>query len=335
MTVADFLSRRWTDPERPLIQPPALSPVIADPSFLFPEETPDGTWRLFAHSAWGLHAYSSTDGLDWRNLGLVLRHAMRPFVRRIDDRYYLYYERYKPFALPLTVLPKRPLWASHLEVRSSPDLRRWSAPTVLLRPDLPWTKDGKWGDSVSNPCLAQTLDGYRLYYSAGLAHVPDCGFEEPRYLAAAQAERSAGPAGPFVPRPAPIVYPADDPLSGVIGAGSLKAVKLDDGWLGLQNKIYTDGSGLSRSALFVLGSADGLAWKPAKETPFLAPSPGWRSSHVYACDVRYRPVDGKWYVYYNARDGWYKTSGRERIGRLVGEPGPARAPARPKARAGS
>jgi len=51
MTVSDFLALRWTDVEGPLIEPHCLSPVITDPSFLFPEETPDGTWELFAHSA--------------------------------------------------------------------------------------------------------------------------------------------------------------------------------------------------------------------------------------------------------------------------------------------
>ena len=38
----------------------------------------------------------------------------------------------------------------------------------------------------------------------------------------------------------------------------------------------------------------------------------------YALDVRYRPADGQFCLYFNARDGWHWTRGRERIGRMVG-----------------
>ncbi len=102
MTISDFLHITWSAPGEPLIEPPRFSPVIADPSFLFPEETPSGDWELFAHSAWGIHRYSSMDGLSWRDRGIVVRNAMRPFVRRHGDEFLLYYEQYAPLALPLT-----------------------------------------------------------------------------------------------------------------------------------------------------------------------------------------------------------------------------------------
>ena len=63
MTIDGWLDLSWEDSGLPLIEPPRFSPVIADPSFLFPEETPDGQWALFAHSAWGIHRYSSRDGV--------------------------------------------------------------------------------------------------------------------------------------------------------------------------------------------------------------------------------------------------------------------------------
>lgn len=324
MKAADFLGLRWDDEDRPLVEPPAFSPLIADPSFLFPEETPEGDWRLFAHGAWGIHEFSSNDGISWRNRGVRVRNAMRPFVRKASGGgYFLAYEKYAPLALPLTVLPRRPKWNSRLELRSSADLRRWGPPRTIAEPSLPWMADPEYGRSVSNPCLVEDPAGTRLYYSASLAHVSDCGFEEPRYLALAVAAPGAGPEGPYVPRGEPIVDPADDPRPGVIGAGSMKVLRFEDGWIGLQNKIYSDGSGRSRSAIFLLSSEDGIAWKLAREEPLVAPSggrdgkDGWRSTHVYACDCRFRAADGRWHLYYNARDGWYKASGRERIGRLV------------------
>ena len=104
----------------------------------------------------------------------------------------------------------------------------------------------------------------------------------------------------------------------MLGAGSIKVLKLDDGWIGLQNKIYSDPGGSSRSAIFLLRSNDGIAWQQAKQEPLVSPDFGWKKSHVYACDCRFREADNRWYLYFNARDDWKITAGKERIGRLVG-----------------
>ena len=346
MKVDDFLALHWTDVEGPLIEPPRFSPVIADPSFLFPEETPDRAWELFAHSAWGIHRYTSDDGLAWRDRGIVARNAMRPFVRRLHGSaetaggratnvaadaaagapgYALYFESYPPFALPLSALPVRSKWNSTIAVARSADLDSWSPREVLLSPDLAWMRDPDLGASVSNPCLVEEPTaaggvpgsgrGWRLYYSASLSWIPDCGFCEPRFIACAGG---ASPSGPFSPEPAPLIDPAADTMPGVLGAGSMKVLALDDGWIGLQNKIYRDSGGRSRSAIFALRSEDGLSWEQARTGPLLAPGAGWTSSHVYACDCRFREADRLWYLYFNARDGWRVSEGRERIGRLVG-----------------
>jgi len=317
MRSQEFLSLRWEDGGRPLIEPPRFSPLVADPTFLFPEETPDGLWRLFAHSAWGIHSYGSEDGERWRDGGIVVRNAMRPFLRRIGDGFLLFYEKYPPLRLPLTVLPLRPRWRSRIEVRESRDLARWSAPKTAVLPELPWEDAGALGESVGNPCLvgagAEAAHPWRLYFSASLVHVPDCGFEEPRLIGLAEAD---APTGPFMQRPQPVIGPA---WEGELGAGSVKVLRMEDGWIALQNRITLDGSNRSRSALRILASEDGVSWRAAQDRPLLAPSTGWRSSHVYACDVRFRPRDGRWYLYYNARDGWYKTEGRERIGRITAQ----------------
>ncbi len=324
MTISGFLDITWSEPGEPLVEPPRFSPVIADPSFLLPEETPKGTWELFAHSAWGIHRYSSADGLSWRDRGLVVRNAMRPFIRRHGDRFLLYYEKYAPLALPLTALPGRRRWKSTISMQESADLSGWSAPRTLARPELPWMSDPGLGDSVSNPCVVDAGGGeWRLYCSASLTWLDDCGFCEPRYIAMARAQ---SPDGPFRFEPKPVIDPADDATvaavgaSGAIGAGSMKAIKLDDGWIGLQNKIFLDAAGTSRSAIFVQRSEDGLEWKPAREEPLIRPGTGWTSSHVYACDCRFREADGRWYLYFNARDGWKISEGKERIGRIAGTP---------------
>jgi hypothetical protein len=314
MTIEGFASLEWTDDGRPLIEPRGLSPIVADPSFLFPEETPDGRWRLFAHTPFGVHAYESDDGEAWRDRGIVVWNAMRAFVRRFPDGYRLYYEKYRPLAEPMQLLPRRPRWESRIEVRWSRDLSAWGLPRTIVEPVLPWQQDARLGRSVGNPCLVEEHGRWRLYFSASLCYVPDCGFDEPRYIGMAEA---GSPDGPFDVAPDPVVDPAADPLPGVLGAGSMKVIRLDDGCIALQNKITRDEAGTSRSALFLLRSADGRRWESARPGPLLAPSEGWRRSHVYACDARFRRADSRWYLYYNARDGWFKASGRERIGRIT------------------
>jgi hypothetical protein len=313
MTIAGFASLAWFDDRRALIDPPGLSPLVADPSFLFPEETPDGAWRLYAHTAFGIHTFASDDGLRWHDRGVVAWNAMRAFVRKLPDGYRLYCEAYRPLAIPMQLLPRRPRWRSRIEVRFSRDLSAWGPPRVLIEPTLPWMQDARLGSSVGNPCLVQDGGRWLLYFSASLAYVPDCGFDEPRTIGIASSD---SPDGPFTVAPLPVVDPADDPLPGVIGAGSVKVLRLDDGFVALQNKITRDATGSSRSALFLLRSAEGTRWESARGDPLLAPDEGWRRSHVYACDARFREAESRWYLYYNARDGWHKTRGRERIGRL-------------------
>ncbi|MEI6876150.1 MAG: glycosyl hydrolase family 43 [Spirochaetota bacterium] len=315
MTIADFLALTWEDGGQALIEPSYPSPVLADPSFLFPSETPSGLWTLYAHSAFGINRFESADGLSWKKRGMVSMNSMRAFVRKIDDEYLLFYEHYLPFALPLQLLPKRPRWRSHLELRRSRDLRRWSAPVSLIEADFDWSRDDSLGDSISNPCLIKMSDGWRLWFSSSLVTVPDCGFDEPLYIGCALGP---SPGGPFLVEGKPRIDPSRDSLPGVLGAGSMKVVAMDDGWIGLQNKIYAGPDGKSRSAIFVLRSEEGLEFRLAREEPLIAPTRGWRASHVYACDCRIDPRDGLVYLYFNARDGWYKAEGKERIGRIVG-----------------
>lgn len=321
LTRAEVAALRWDVRPEPVIGPPFPSPVVADPTFLPPESTPDHRWHLWAHSLVGLHHWTSTDGDGWRRDGTVVRNALRAHVVDLvepgvasdrpgrPDRYRLAYERTRLF-LPLG-LP----WRSWIESRRSADLTSWTRPTVLLRPSQPWHRGrGRLGEAVSNPCLVPLPDGsWRLYFSAGLVLLPDCGFAEPEHIGVAHART---PDGPFVADAEPLLSPAAGDLAD-LAAGAIKVVAVADGWLGFQNAISWDAAAeRSASVIRLLGSTDGLAWEPLGDGPILAPTgSGWMASHVYALDVRATPDGPR--LYFNARSAAHWTRGREAIGYAV------------------
>ena len=100
LTARQIADLRWTVRPEPLLGPPFPSPVIADPTFLPPDRTPDGRWHMWAHSMLGLHAYSSADGIDWRSAGTVTRNALRGHIVEVGDGYRLSYEKTRLF-MPL------------------------------------------------------------------------------------------------------------------------------------------------------------------------------------------------------------------------------------------
>ena len=231
--------------------------------------------------------------------------------------------------VPIGPLP----WASRIDVRSSRDLVTWSRPRTLLRPSLAWHEEPGRGRAVGNPCLVRTEDGWRLYYSAGLVFLEDCGFCEPRYVGVAEG---LTPVGPFRPLADPMLGPDPADRWTNQGAGAIKAVAVADGWVALQNGIYLDpATGHSGSAVLVLDSADGVSWSRSLEAPLLAPgAPEWMRSHVYAVDLGHS--GGELVIYFNARNDWHWRRGRESIGRAVagpftqapGSPGPRHASGR-------
>jgi hypothetical protein len=308
MTRAEVSAAVWSlDRRNPLLRPPFPSPILADPTFLPPASTPDGRWHLFAHSLFGIHHHVSPDGVVWRRRERLCGNALRAFLYQEDGRYYLLYERCR---LMLSI--RRSGWFSQIELRISPDLERWSPPSVLLRPTLAWHAEPGRGAAVGNPCVLRVNGRYRLYYSAGLVRLADCGFDEPRYIGIAEADALAAP---FTPHPRPLLSPdPDDPFAN-LGAGSLKVLAVEDGFVGFQNGIYWDArAGHSGSAVRLLSSRDGLGFAPAGE-PFLRPGSGWMRSHVYAVDVR--RVGDALHLYFNARSGWHWLTGREAIGRAT------------------
>lgn len=311
MTIDEFARLEWrTKRDAPVVRPPFGSPLIADPTFLLPHDTPDGRWHLFAHSVYGVHHFTSREGVAWSRAGLAVRHAMRPYLLRDGGAYHLFYERYPAFRLPLTVVPGLG-WRSWIEHRASPDLVHWGAPTIVLRPSLGWHRTQGRGAAVGNPTVLRDGHGFTLWYSAALVRVPDCGFDEPLHVGRA---RSDAITGPYRPDPSPVLSPASDDPRANLGAGALRVLRLDDGFVGLQNGIgWNAETRRSTSAISVRTSTDGITWTYAHPAPIVMPTKDWRAAFVYACDAR-RDPRGRWYLYFNGRDRAPMLAGREAIG---------------------
>lgn len=305
LTRAEVAAIQWQPYPVPLIEPPFPSPIIADPTFLPPEQCPDSQWHLWAHSMFSLCSYRSLDGISWERGKPVTGSALRAQILSAADGlpggYRLTYEKSRLF------IPSVRSWSSWIESRTSGDLQTWSQPQDLLTPTLLWHHSGKLGQSVSNPCLVKCDDRWRLYYSAGLTMIPDCGFPEPTHIGVAEGP---SPAGPFEPLPEPLLSPGDGPAG--FASGALKVLRVADGWVGFQNAITYDGIH-SASAIWALGSDDGVNWSTLADRPALGPGgQHWRSTHVYALDVRDTAAGPR--LYFNARNGYHWTRGRERIG---------------------
>ncbi|GAB4441733.1 MAG: hypothetical protein OHK0011_24150 [Turneriella sp.] len=103
-----------------------------------------------------------------------------------------------------------------------------------------------------------------------------------------------------------------------LGAGAIKVIRLRDGYVCLQNGIYTDNRGNSGSAIYAIPSRDGRRWHSQNARCVLAPDPeyAWRASHVYALDCRYVAREQRWYLFFNGRTTAHWSRGREAIGAL-------------------
>ena len=307
MCINDILNLKWEEVDaNPLIYPPFPSWFIADPTFLPPDLTPDHYWHLFAHSILGIHHYVSFDGMAWNRMPkLVTRFSIRPFLYRENQNYYLFYQR---------ILQMRfTSYISNIEVRLSKDLTNWSDPIVVFEPSLAWHREGNWLGAVGNPCVVFEENQYRLYFSAGLVYLKDCAFYEPKYIGCAYSQRLTGP---YLSMASPLLSPRPDDLYANLGAGAIKLLRCNDGWIGFQNSIYWDQTrDHSGSAIRLLKSSDGIKWD-ITGVPVLKPDSGWKKSHVYSLDVRL--IDGCWPLFFNARSGWL--FGRECIGLAYGKP---------------
>lgn len=289
----------WRDhPQNPLVGPPPSEFLIGDPTVVIPAESPDGQWHLFANSLMGIHHHTSSDGISWtrRSPALFGISAFRPYIYKEAGTFYLFFEKFSGSI------------NSVIKVSTSTDLFTWSAPSTVLQPSLVWEKERT--STVSNPYLMHRDGKYWLYYSASSVFLADAGINEPKYIGLARADKILGP---YVKEPRPLLSPsAADPLRN-LGAGSIKLLdhRMGGRWIALNNGIYRDAQGRTRSAIMVLSSEDGLAWESVCAGAVLAPTgAGWKSSFVYAFDTVV--MGQEIWAYYNAREGWAPAT--ERIG---------------------
>lgn len=292
----------------PVLRSSALTRVVADPFVLTPDASPDGRWKLFAHTLTGIFIFDSADGISFGKGRKILSRAMRPCVLRAGDVYIVCYERVQPLlAKGLSQIGGD--WKSEIYAVKSRDLVTFSEPFRMLAHDRPYEGAGRHGYALSNPFLVAVDGGYRLYYSAGLTYVPDCKFSEPTFICFAESGRADGG---FVKHDAPIIKPdPEDPLFNLC-SGCLKVYRLADCWAGIQNGIYIK-NGRSESAISLLRSEDGVNFRFARTLIRPARDGGWMSQFVYASHL-VRTPEGTLRLYFNARDKADALAGTEHIG---------------------
>lgn len=296
--------------ENPIIKNPLNSFVIADPSVLTPEVSHDGKFHLFCHTFFGVYMYDSIDGVSFKKVKKITKNAMRPNVNYIDGRYYLFFEKTRsPIANLLSLFGLK--WKSEIFCTESVDLLNWSTPYSVISKSKDYHED-KRGSSISNPFLLTYDNKYRLYYSSGLTFIDDCGFCEPTHISFAESESvNKG----YVSLEKPIISPDKKSKYLNLCSGCLKVYELKDCFIGLQNGLYEE-NGKSHSAIMLLKSDDGINFEFVK--PFLVPQicgeSKWMAQYVYACCLT--KYDGKFRLYFNARNVSNNLHGRESIGIL-------------------
>ena len=292
----------------PVIKNPLNSFVVADPSIITPDVAHDSKWHLFCHTFFGVYMYDSEDGISFKKQGRVVKRAMRPNVKYVDGKYYLFYERTKtPIENALATVAGN--WKSEIYCTESVDLKNWCEPYLVLGNTRDYEVDEN-GQALSNPFLLNVDGKNRLYYSCGQTFIKDCGFCEPRYVSFAESDSLTSG---YVARTEPIIKP-DKAIEYLnLCSGCLKVYKLKDCYIGLQNGLF-EKSGKSHSAIVLLKSDDGVNFEYVKD--FLVPQKcgesNWMAQYVYACCLTC--YDNKLRLYFNARNVSNNLLGRESIG---------------------
>lgn len=294
----------------PVIKHFGVSPIVADPCVLTPDDTHDNKWHLFCHSLFGVYSFSSDDGIDWKNDGIVIKNAMRPDCVYVDGVYYLYYEKTENMLKKALSLVGGK-WHSEICLVTSTDLVNWTAPTTIISHDRSYMTS-RLGTSISNPFITKVDDKFRLYFSAGLTYIKDCGFSEPTHISYGESHSLTDG---FVTLENPIISPDKNNEFLNLCSGCIKVYKLKDCYIALQNGIFKKGL-KSHSAIMLLHSLDGKNFEFKKT--LLAPTvtntknKNWMKQYVYACSLVKQGNTLR--LYFNARNCADNLRGRENIG---------------------
>lgn len=292
--------------KNPVIRPFDVSPIVADPSLLTPNESPDGRWHMFFHTVLGVYHTDSFDGISFRKPRKICKNAMRPNINYADGRYYLFYEKTRSLiANGLNILNILP-WKSEIFVIESSDLVEWTAPRAVIT-DAKGFEKSERGSSISNPFYFGECGENRLYYSCGLTFIEDCGFCEPTHIGYAVSKRISDG---YSSNGKMIISPdRSDPYLNLC-SGCIKVYKLKDAYIGIQNGIY-ENDGKSHSAIILLSSQNAEDFRFEK----IILDPGaseWMKQYVYASHLV--EFENGFRLYFNARDNSNMLKGRECIG---------------------
>ncbi|MCK9286494.1 MAG: hypothetical protein WDA14_10715 [Sphaerochaetaceae bacterium] len=308
--------------DEPVLQGLWYVPRLEDPAFLFPEESTDGKWHLFAHSWLGIHHFISSSGIVWEPSRLLQIRGRSPSVYREKGVYYLVYEKH---GIPLPFIDhgkknKHIPKTSHIEMRSSNDLIVWSEPRLLLdSKDVPQASDYRKNPILSFPRLAICDAGYRLYFGSSEMKLEDSGEKVHRYICSAISLDLSGPYE--IESVSSMMESIPNDKWRNLACGNLAVIAGKKGYAGFQTGIYWDqGKTKSASAIVYLISEDGKTWQLGNEKAILVPADnGWASDYITACDVRYKEDEDCWYCYFSASGGTTFGFKRGSIGLLIGK----------------
>ena len=293
----------------PVLKPFDGSFIVADPSLLTPENSHDNKWHMFLHTNLGVYQFISEDGTHFEKKQKVVNRAMRPNINRIDDTYYLFYERTRSLFMNALNVVNAVKWKSEIYVTKSDDLVNWSEPKLVIGNTRDFEISPR-GTALSNPFLLQEEGISRLYYSCGMTYIDDCKFCEPTHISYAQSKNITEG---YVSAESPLISPDKNNPYLNLCSGCLKVYKLSDGYIGIQNGIY-EKDGKSHSAIFLMTSEDGLNFKFEKMLvePQVVNGKDWMKQFVYASHlVKY---GNTLRLYFNARNVANPVLGRECIG---------------------
>lgn len=293
----------------PVLKPFDGSFIVADPSLLTPENSHDNKWHMFLHTNLGVYQFISEDGIHFEKKQRVVNRAMRPNINRIDDTYYLFYERTRSLFMNALNVVNAVKWKSEIYVTQSDDLVNWSEPKLVIGNTRDFEISPR-GTALSNPFLLQEEGISRLYYSCGMTYIDDCKFCEPTHISYAQSKNITEG---YVSAESPLISPDKNNPYLNLCSGCLKVYKLSDGYIGIQNGIY-EKDGKSHSAIFLMTSEDGLNFKFEKMLvePQVVNGKDWMKQFVYASHlVKY---GNTLRLYFNARNVANPVLGRECIG---------------------
>lgn len=290
---------------------------LCDPAYLLPEESPDGLWHMFAHTAIGLEHLTSTSGLEWTREHVIVYRGHSPFIYKERDTYYLFYEIHSKTSFFKKDVNN--LSVSRIMVICSTDLLLWSEPRMVLDSTKITRAQYKNGPiRVSRPQIVEMNGGYRLYFGAGETRLYDTKQKATARLMYAQSDYLDGD---YRVNPEPILDIEPDGKYRNLATGSVHIVKCSDGVAAFECAFsYDEERKRSVTNLLLLTSSDGSNFTFNKIIQ-KSPKEGWASRYMTSVDVRFKESENSWYCYYSA-NGYVNILGhnfvKESLGLLLG-----------------